>query len=182
MPNRYCLLLSFTCFSFAPALHADPGTPDFQANLKTVEVLIEARKQGLAAQEQRSMPSAVQAAAQATAAAQLNGAPPPVKVAPPLALGRDPFAQTSLMLSNSSGSAGDGGGILPNVRLKGITMKPGAAFAMLEIENGNTLLLRAGDVATVRGSSGAPTILRLKRIRPDSVELETNTQKNLILR
>lgn len=176
MPNRYFLLLSFACLSLAPALHADPGTPDFQANLKTVEAMIEARKQGLAALERRAMPPA----AQAPAAAQLNGAPAAAKVAPP-ALGRDPFAQTALMLS-SSGSAGDSGGILPNVRLKGITMKPGAAFVMLEIENGNTLLLRAGDIAAVRTSSGTPVTFRLKRIRPDSVELETGTQKNLILR
>lgn len=179
MPNRYFLLLSFACFSLAPALHADPGTSDFQANLKTVEAMIEARKQGLAALERRRSPPA----AQAPAATPRSGASPSaVNVSPPApAPGRDPFAQTALMLG-SSASAGDGGGILPNLRLKAITMKPGAAFALLEIENDNTLLLRAGDVATVRTGSGASATLRLKRIRPDSVELETGTQKNLILR
>lgn len=176
MPNRYFLLLSFACCSLAPALHADTGT-DFQANLKTVEALIEARKQGLAALEQRRSPPAAQAAA---ATPRSGASPSAVNVSPP-APGRDPFAQTALMLGGSGG-AGDGGGILPNLRLKAITMKPGAAFALLEIENDNTLLLRAGDIATVRTGSGASATLRLKRIRPDSVELETGTQKNLILR
>ena len=139
--------------------------------------MIEARKQGLAALERRALSPTVQT----SAVTPPNAPPHTVNVVPRAALARDPFAQTVLMLG-SGGAGDDGGGSLPKLRLKGITMKPGAAFAMLEIENGETLLLRAGDTATVRSGSTAPATFRLKRIRPDSVELETGTQKSLIIR
>lgn len=177
MSNRSICLFATVCLGFVHSAHADPGAPTFQDNLQTVERLIETRKQGLAALESSAQVPAVRETAPAPV-----GAMPTARAAQRFATGRDPFAQTPPMLGGGSNGYDDDGTYLPRLRLKGITMKSGFAVAMIGIDNDEALVLRAGETFTVRDSAGAPSTIRLHRIHPTSVELETSARKRFLLR
>ena len=54
-------------------------------------------------------------------------------------------------------------------------------MALIEIDGVGTLVLKPGDIVTVRADK-PPLTLQLKRIRPASVDIEAGQQQEIVVR
>lgn len=97
-------------------------------------------------------------------------------------LSRDPFAPTSFLLQGGDSSTDLQLTGLPAMRIVGISADHRSALALLAIGNGETLLMRQGDSATVRGANGANVTFRIKSIQSGSVQIESSKEEVLVVR